>query len=47
MQKKEKTEQTISLQLSDFDEAFKKPLNPADNGKYSPLYWRAYKGIDV
>ena len=46
-QKKEKAEQTISLQLNDFDEAFKKPLNPADNGKYTPLHWSAYKGLDV
>ena len=45
--KNEKKEQNISLQQSEFDEAFKKPLNPADNGKYTPLHWSAYKGFDV
>ena len=34
-------------QLSDFDEAFKKPLNPAKNGKYTPIHWSAYKGYDL
>ena len=45
--KKEKEDQKISHELSDFDEAFKKPLNPADNGKYTPLHWSAYKGYDI
>ena len=45
--KNEIKEQNISLQQSEFDEAFKKPLNPADNGKYTPLHWSAYKGFDV
>jgi ankyrin repeat protein len=29
---------------TEFDDVFKKPLNPADNGKYNPLHWAAYKG---
>ena len=45
--KKEKDDQKISHELTDFDEAFKKPLNPADNGKYTPLHWSAYKGYDI
>ena len=45
--KKEKDDQKISRELTDFDEAFKKPLNPADNGKYTPLHWSAYKGYDI
>ena len=45
--KKEKVDQKISHELTDFDEAFKKPLNPADNGKYTPLHWSAYKGYDI
>ena len=45
--KKEKEDQKISHELTDFDEAFKKPLNPADNGKYTPLHWSAYKGYDI
>jgi len=46
--KKEKeTEQNFAHELSEFDEAFKKPLNPADNGKYTPLHWSAYKGFDI
>ena len=45
--KKEKDDQKLSRELTDFDEAFKKPLNPADNGKYTPLHWSAYKGYDI
>lgn len=28
----------------DFNEIFKKPLNPTSFGKYTPLHWAAYKG---
>ena len=45
--KDKKAEQNISQKLSEFDEAFKKPLNPADTGKYTPLHWSAYKGYDI
>ena len=36
----------ISL-LQNFDSAFEKPLNPADSGKYTPLHWSAYKGLNL
>lgn len=29
---------------NDFDEIFKKPLNPANYGKYNALHWACYKG---
>lgn len=46
--KVKKVEDTSSAKhISEIDEAFKKPLNPADNGKYTPLHWSAYKGLDV
>ena len=45
--KEKKSEQNFSHELNEFDEAFKKPLNPADNGKYTPLHWSAYKGFDI
>ena len=45
--KDKKDEQNFAHELNEFDEAFKKPLNPADNGKYTPLHWSAYKGYDI
>ena len=45
--KDKEAEQNFAHELSEFDEAFKKPLNPADNGKYTPLHWSAYKGFDI
>ena len=45
--KAKEVEQNFAHELSEFDEAFKKPLNPADNGKYTPLHWSAYKGYDI
>ena len=45
--KDKKDEQNFAHELNEFDEAFKKPLNPADNGKYTPLHWSAYKGFDI
>ena len=45
--KDKEAEQNFAHELSEFDEAFKKPLNPADNGKYTPLHWSAYKGYDI
>ena len=45
--KAQKSEQNYAHELNEFDEAFKKPLNPADNGKYTPLHWSAYKGYDI
>jgi hypothetical protein len=45
--KDKESEQNFSHELSEFDEAFKKPLNPADNGRYTPLHWSAYKGFDI
>lgn len=33
--------------MNKFDPAFKKPQNPAENGKYTPLHWSAYKGFDA
>jgi len=29
---------------NEMDDVFKKPLNPANFGKYNPLHWSAYKG---
>ena len=45
--KDKEAEQNFAHELNEFDEAFKKPLNPADNGKYTPLHWSAYKGFDI
>lgn len=39
--KKEKDKDKDENDLSD---VFKKPLNPANFGKYNPLHWSAYKG---
>ena len=36
-----------ALLNSNFDSAFEKPLNPADSGKYTPLHWSAYKGLNL
>ena len=47
VKKAKEAEQNFVRNINDFDEAFKKPLNPADNGKYTPLHWSAYKGFDV
>ena len=44
---KKNEESSKVRQLSDFDEAFKKPLDPAKNGKYTPIHWSAYKGFDL
>lgn len=33
-----------SRDANDINEVFKKPLNPANFGKYNPLHWSAYKG---
>lgn len=45
--KKKEDKKEYDRSLNDFDEAFKKPLNPADNGKYTPLHWSGYKGLEV
>lgn len=46
-QEKKQEDKSKVRQLSDLDEAFKKPLDPAKNGKYTPLHWSAYKGFDL
>ena len=45
--KDKKDDSNLARRLSNFDKAFEKPLNPADNGKYTPLHWSAYLGFDV
>ncbi len=43
---KEKAEEELKKEKdeNDFSDVFKKPLNPANFGKYNPLHWSAYKG---
>ena len=43
-EKKKEKELEKEKDENDFSDVFKKPLNPANFGKYNPLHWSAYKG---
>ncbi len=47
LEEEKKKEESKQRKINDIDEAFKKPLDPAKNGKYTPLHWAAYKGFDL
>jgi hypothetical protein len=40
----EQKEKERDRENNDINDVFKKPLNPANYGKYNPLHWSAYKG---
>ena len=46
-QEKKQEDKSNKRQVNDLDQAFKKPLDPAKNGKSTPLHWSAYKGLDL
>ena len=43
-EEEKKKEKEMEKDENDFSDVFKKPLNPANSGKYGPLHWSAYKG---
>ena len=40
----EQKEKEWDRDIDEVEDVFKKPLNPANYGKYNPLHWSAYKG---
>lgn len=44
VKKEENNKTAFNRPKNDFEDIFKKPLNPSNFGKYNPLHWACYKG---